>query len=124
MSRARRRKIRQEQSGTVLLWQMQRGIVAEPAVRRIESPGRALAPRRFSLAIDARRRAWMAEVPLLVHGARPERDGYARGEFGVEVCGARARTHGNEQGYNSRLRVAPAGVGDPHTQSTLELALL
>src|SRR5688572_7816671 len=104
MPRARRGETRQEQSGIVLLWQVQRGLMAEPALRRAEPPGRATAPRCCAPAIGTRRRAWVAEVSLLVHGARPERDGFARSDGRVEVCGARARTHGDEQNGNGRLR--------------------
>ena len=80
MPRARSRRPAQEQSRSLLLRQMQRGLVAQPARGRPGSTRRAVAARRLAPGIDARRRTSMAEVSLLVHGAGLERDGQRRSE--------------------------------------------
>jgi hypothetical protein len=90
---------------------MQRGLVAEPARRWPGSSRRAAATRGLASAIDARRRTSMAEVSLLVHRARPERDGQRRGEDGVKVCGTLARARGEPYCAVGDSCTAPTRVG-------------
>src|SRR5262245_21311794 len=100
---------------------MQRGLVAEPSRRRPQSPRRAAVSRRLASAVGARRRTWMAEIPLLVHGAGLERDGQRRREDGVEACGNRARTSGEPCSAIGAVRAAPARVGCSDAEPYLTL---
>ena len=122
MSRARRRRPTQTESRSVLLRQVQRGLVAEPARRRTRSPRRAIAARRAASALGARRRTWMAEIPILVHGAGAERDEHPRSKSGVEACGAGARAYGGPPCGIGDLRAPTAGVGGPGADEFLARA--
>ena len=111
LMRCLERAAAQYQSWSFLLRQVQRGLVAELARRRPRSTRRATSTWCVAFAIDARRRTSMAQIPLLVHGARPQRDGQRRSEGGVEACGARPGTRGEPCCTVSSLWTTPIRVG-------------
>ena len=114
---------RNSNPGLLLLRQVQRGLVAEPARgwprSSVDARGATATWRRAS-AIDAGRRTSVAKISLLVHGSGAERDGQRRSEGGVEACGAGAGTRGEPCRAVSGLRTPPTRVGRSNTERSLD----
>src|SRR5262245_43613461 len=61
----------------------------------------------------------MAEIPVLVHGTRTERNGRPRRERGAPICRARARTRGAPCRAGRRPRATTGRLGRPFARAAL-----
>src|SRR5581483_1265597 len=101
---------------------MHRRLLAEPAGRRTRPPRRTTAPRRCPSRVAARRPTGLAQISVLVHRSRAERNGQSGGESRVALRGAGARTRGEARTGIDRLRSTPLATRGPRAPASLGAA--